>query len=630
MCLSLQTIVAAPEGHFAGFLAGRVSYNQTSLPSGANRENASDPAFWGRHRRSWLERIVEPWMETPRGTSPSFLIELEPRRFWSSVGAALRPVRLPRETEIGLWRDVFVRRPMPWGRFFQSAVLHAAAVALIWALSLAWLRQQNILAHAAFDRSSLVTYSPDEYLPPLDTGASDTPKEQAGDPVFAKQPILSVPPEADNRTQTIVAPPDIKLSQDMPLPNIVATAPVAPMVPLDATRPMTRIIAPETAVVAPTPEVDAMRNHVVRSSLTSQIVAPPPEVSRNSTRSLAGPDAAVIAPPPELTRTAGHVGQINIGPSVVVAPAPQLAAAPQHSPRARGLGGLPGSGQPVAPPPSVGAAGGSRAAGRLIALGIHPVTPSGPVAVPGRNRRGTVAAGPDGKPGASGSPRLAGSDVGSKGSGSKGNGGGEGFGGKDNSSLPRGLHVGEANSNAVAPVQKDGAGSAGGDGGDDSRLLASATPPRVGANARPATPVADDKVTEADRQVFGVKRFYSMTLNMPNLNSVTGSWVIRFAELNDNHLEGELLAPVPTQKSDPGYPLELIRENVHGTVTLYAVIHADGRVGEIRVLNSPDERLEPFAASALARWKFLPALRAGKPVPLEAVVAIPFRSRREF
>jgi len=569
-------------------------------------------------------------METPSGTSPNLLIELEPRRFWSSVGAAMRPVRLPREIEIGLWRDVFVRRPMPWGRFFQSAVLHVTAVALIWALSLAWLRQQNILAQATFDRSSLVTYSPDEYLPPLDTGASDTPKEQAGDPAFAKQPILSVPPEADNRTQTIVAPPDIKLSQDVPLPNIVATAPVAPMVPLDATHaPMARIIAPEAAVVAPSPEVDAIRNHVVRSSLTSEIVAPPPEVSRNSARSVAGPDAAVIAPPPELTRTAGHVGQITIGPSEVVAPAPQLAVAPQHALAARGMGGLPSSGQPVAPPPSVGAAGGASAAGRLIALGIHPVTPSGPVAVPGGNRRGTFAAGPDGKPGASGTPRLTGPNTGSKGSGSRGNGGGDGVDGK-NSSLPPGLHVGAPNSSALGPVQKDGAGSAGGDGGGDPQLMAKATPPRVGANARPATPVADDNVTEADRQVFGAKRFYSMTLNMPNLNSVTGSWVIRFAELTANHPEGELLAPVPTQKSDPGYPLELIRENVHGTVTLYAVIHSDGRVGEIRVLNSPDERLEPFAASALARWKFLPALRAGKPVALEAVVLIPFRSRRGF
>jgi periplasmic protein TonB len=84
------------------------------------------------------------------------------------------------------------------------------------------------------------------------------------------------------------------------------------------------------------------------------------------------------------------------------------------------------------------------------------------------------------------------------------------------------------------------------------------------------------------------------------------------------------------EKSDPGYPLELIRANVHGMVTLYAVIHSDGKVGEIRVLNSPDERLDPYAAKALARWKFVPAERAGKPVALEAVVEIPFRVRRNF
>ena len=573
-------------------------------------------------------------METPRGTSPKFLVELEPRgrAFWSSVGVALWPVRHSGKTEIGLWRDVFVRQRLPWGKFFQSALLHIAAVALFWALSLAWLKQQNILANSPFDRSSLITYSPDEYLPPLDTGTSDAPKKEAGDPVYAKQPILSVPPEADNRTQTIVAPPNLKLSHDVPLPNIVATGPIAPMVPLDATRaPMTRIIAPDTPVIAPAPEVDSIRDHVVSSSLRSEVVAPPPEVSHTRTRNVVGPDAAVVAPPPELTRTAStHIGEINIGPSELVSPAPQLAVAPQHSLVARGMGGLPGTGQPVAPPPSLGTTGGASAAGRLIALGIHPVTPSGPVPVPPGNRRGAFGAGPDGKPGASGTPRLTGSNAGSKGSGNKGNGGGDGAGGKNNSSLPSGLHVGAANSNVVGPVQKDGAGSAGGDRGENSALMAKATPPRVGANARPATPVADDKVTEADRQVFGKKRVYSMTLNMPNLNSVTGSWVIRFAELKANSPGGELLSPVPTEKSDPGYPLELMRENVHGSVTLYAVIHSDGRVGDIRVLNSPDERLDPFAASALARWKFLPALRAGKPVPLEAVIVIPFRSKRDF
>ena len=164
--------------------------------------------------------------------------------------------------------------------------------------------------------------------------------------------------------------------------------------------------------------------------------------------------------------------------------------------------------------------------------------------------------------------------------------------------------------------------------------MASLSSPTTGAGgrsgARAAAPVSDDKVTDADRQVFGGKRLYAMTLNMPNLNSSTGSWDIRFAELTSGRKEGELLAPVATETSDPGYPLELIRANVHGMVTLYAVIHSDGRVGDIRVLNSPDDRLDAYATKALARWKFLPAERAGRPVALEAVVKIPFQVRRNF
>jgi TonB family protein len=236
---------------------------------------------------------------------------------------------------------------------------------------------------------------------------------------------------------------------------------------------------------------------------------------------------------------------------------------------------------------------------------------------------------------------LTGSKSEAKGSGSRGSGA-SGLSGRNNGSLPAGLHVGAADSGATSPVERNGGvsshgnpnGNSSGNGADGAREMASlsssgATPgARSGAHAASAVP--DDKVTEVDRQVFGGKRFYEMALNMPNLNSSTGSWVIRFAELDAGRKEGELLAPVATEKSDPGYPLELIRANVHGMVTLYAVIHSDGKVGDIRVLNSPDERLDSFAAKALARWKFVPAVRAGKPVALEAVVVIPFRVRRSF
>ena len=192
-------------------------------------------------------------MESPGKDLLKLLVDRDPAspEFRSGVRAALhtgprRPRSCPAARgEFDLWRDVFVQQKLPWGRFLQSALLHTAAVALIWTISLSWIRQQKILDHAVFDRSSLVTYSPEEYLPPLDTGAPEAPKTQKGDPVYAKQPILSVPREADNRSQTIVVPPDLKLDHDVPLPNIVATGAIVPAVPLDATRAsMSRIVAP--------------------------------------------------------------------------------------------------------------------------------------------------------------------------------------------------------------------------------------------------------------------------------------------------------------------------------------------------------------------------------------------------
>jgi TonB family protein len=68
-----------------------------------------------------------------------------------------------------------------------------------------------------------------------------------------------------------------------------------------------------------------------------------------------------------------------------------------------------------------------------------------------------------------------------------------------------------------------------------------------------------------------------------------------------------------------------MRENVHGTVILYAVIHADGSVGDVRVLRGVDQRLDRYASEAVAQWKFEPATKKGTPVDVEATFQIPFR-----
>jgi TonB family protein len=152
-------------------------------------------------------------------------------------------------------------------------------------------------------------------------------------------------------------------------------------------------------------------------------------------------------------------------------------------------------------------------------------------------------------------------------------------------------------------------------------------------------------LSEPERAVFGNRKFYSVTLNMPNLNSASGSWVIRFAERDHesgghdssdhdsnsheaNAAAGDLSQPTATRKVDPAYPLQLMRQNVAGTVILYAIIRADGSVGNVRVLRGVDDRLDRFASQALAQWQFQPATKNGSPVDVEATFKIPFRPTR--
>jgi len=71
-----------------------------------------------------------------------------------------------------------------------------------------------------------------------------------------------------------------------------------------------------------------------------------------------------------------------------------------------------------------------------------------------------------------------------------------------------------------------------------------------------------------------------------------------------------------------------MRRNVHGSVTLYAVIRNDGSVSDVRVLRGVDEQLDEYARTALAHWHFRPATKNGAAVDLEAVVMIPFKPVR--
>jgi TonB family protein len=574
------------------------------------------------------------------------LVELPSRTrvFFGNLHDLIFPRRLPslelQSSPAEFWPDVLVNRSLPWARFLQSVVYHVLAFALLIAFTRFFALQPQVVAKPAFDSAQAIYYTPSEYLPPLDTRDSQPAEPAKADPELSPQPIISVPPEADNRSQTIVTPPNVKLKHDVALPNIVAWSDKlekpqldVPPVPLTPAAEINRI-APqiENAVVKPPPDAAdlALRRNLPTSQ--SSVVAPPPDLRASNAAGFHGPQPAIIAPPPNVDSATRVLGELNIGPSSVIAPAPRLPVAEQHAVAGSRLSraGV-GTSQVVAPPPSLSASGSSSysfgAPGRIIALNLHPAVGAPPNPPPG-NRRGSFAATPEGHAGATGSPGAAGSGGSGKETGSGST--------REGSDLPAGLYVGStpAKTSPVAGIKPS----------TDSKnpyLLASVKPPRVtSAPTHALQPESAAKLSEPERAVFGDRKFYSVTLNMPNLNSAGGSWVIRFAELNhdsnnhdsnnrnssnDGSNSSDLSQPAATRKVDPAYPTQLMRENVAGTVILYGIIRADGTVANVRVLRSVDDRLDQFASRAIAQWQFQPAMKNGSPVDVEATFQIPFR-----
>ncbi len=120
-------------------------------------------------------------------------------------------------------------------------------------------------------------------------------------------------------------------------------------------------------------------------------------------------------------------------------------------------------------------------------------------------------------------------------------------------------------------------------------------------------------------------------MNLPNLTSASGSWVLNFAQLDEGDGDGppfrprsELSGPAVLQTVDPKYPPTAIAQHVRGQVVLYAIIRKDGSVDSIQRVQGLDPQLDRNAMQALAQWKFSPAKRLGVPVDLEAVIYIPF------
>ena len=573
---------------------------------------------------------------------PALHYELEPRFrvfFRNLADLLLRREPPPLETTsqpIPVPESTFIKTELGPRHFVESYGYHVALILVIYFFSTTSLFSRPVKLNSPFENTTVEHYPLSEYLPPLNTGPRGEAKPRQGAPKLAKQEILSVPPNPDNNHQTIVTPPKMKLDHDVPLPNIVAWTTIPGQPIAASSRQLSQLKLPQIApqVVEPTADVSKLKSRNQVTALAQQtVVEPTVDVSKVKPK-LQMPlmaQSSVIEPPlspDQLKLKRGEINMAQLSPQVA---APKLPVTPQ---RAGGVGdsaGADSAGKGVPAQPSIQGLQPSKGQGQIIALSLNPADVRGPIELPSGNRSGEFHASPGGKPDAPGTPNITGTPgaTGGGAGGGKGNGSGNGSG---NGNAPPGISVGAAPPGAATTAVTGTPTKSPSDAQMEERkkLIAGAMSPSVPSVSRP--PVAPPPPTMSDteedaveRQVFGSRKYYSLVLNMPNLTSATGSWIVRFAELKQSDNKVLIAAPVAVTKVDPAYPAEAMRDNVEGTVTLYAVIHTDGTVSSVKVLNSVDPRLDEAAVRALSRWLFRPGTKNGDPVELEAVVQIPFR-----
>lgn len=133
------------------------------------------------------------------------------------------------------------------------------------------------------------------------------------------------------------------------------------------------------------------------------------------------------------------------------------------------------------------------------------------------------------------------------------------------------------------------------------------------------------RVSSAPDHRFNGRDVYMMAIQMSNLTSASGSWLIWYSPRSmDSTALAQLTPPVPFRKVDPKYTPSAISDRVEGKVQLFCVIGRGGTVSSIELVRGADERLNQSAEEALAKWEFYPATRNGQAVDVDVVVEIPF------
>lgn len=488
------------------------------------------------------------------------------------------------------FRDCWVERRIP-----KRAVLAAALWHIVFLVSPFALLTTTLRHNPAFDNTQLTWSGPIEDFPALEIRAAKPKTISHTDPT---KPLPPKGADAFHPRQRIVTDP---VHPNHPRQTLIR--PDAPQIAPKILPDMPNIVQLQAAAAPPRPRIEISEEALAKLHPRQHRVA-----------------ASPIAPPPDVPLLEQKPADLTIAVSQNAPARPKLelnaGAAPRVAPRAQTGDSLPA--------PELGAAPSADSNGSpasLIALSAAPAAPKPDVQPPQGNLaarisiapEGTKRGVPDGSPTAPADPAA---------TSASNNGGGK---------SAVGISISGGN-----PQPKNNISGAGG-----AKLSLPSTRSLMN-RPEPKTEDLPERIGPPNfailppgakpEQVFASKRVYTLSVNMANLNSASGSWILHFAELGSVPgaaplASAELAMPVPVRKVDPKYPPDLIEQNVQGEVVLYAIVHANGSVDSIQVARSLDPQLDANATSAFAQWKFQPASKAGIPIDLEVIAHIPFKIR---
>jgi len=534
--------------------------------------------------------------------TPVFLVQPEASvvGFLGSLKALCTRTRLPRSRTLNrLYRDASLTGARPPGLgLANSVILHCALILGLLYIP-RWLPPAPLGTSAAFFNQEIIYYPvpvrrPNTQLPRI---APKGPGGRPGSGMYPKEmpaagktisngnlTVISKPLHPDNFHQTIVqpaSPPNIKIADDLKLPNIAlgtVAEPKKPSFDLSFKKP-------------------SKANPTVATDMATPVADTKPDMSMVST-----------------------LEPRNFQPKM------PMQSDTMVKPTHHEFGDAAGGGQEI---PDVGVPGQGRA---IMIIGVDPSGSLSQLAVPPGNRSGDFSIAPGS--GAAGSP--GGKSAGIVGGGS----GGSGRGGDGSVGIGAGHEGGGGGKDGLM-----GALSIKGVSGGttlDPRFVASMVYPvpwslsvKIPKNQMV---VSAGPIGGGGLGVYGAMSCGKIfTIFLP-MNET--SWTMQYCAKGSPapapqtesssaviHLEANLIPPNPDMESRFDFKrMTVPAGKAHKLIVLKGTLREDGSVDGVEIYQGVVPQMDEAARLAFSRWKFKPALRAGKPVALELLVGIPTES----